>query len=1022
MDSVLERVRAHRVLLAALGLLLVLYGAAGFVVLPRVLRTQVTAYVSQTLHRQLRIADIQFNPFTFTLELKNLSLNEADGAPLLSFTALRVNAELSSIIHRAIVLKEVTLDQPRVRAVLAANGELNLQALVPPESPATASPAASAPEPAAASEPIALRIGLLSVRAGRVEFEDHALDRPVSATLTPIDFTLQDFRTQAGHENAYHFDARTLAGEGLAWDGQFTVRPLGSSGNIKISALKANTIAAWLQDALPFALPSGTLDLSSHYQMTYVSALGLKLQVPTLSLTAFSIAPRSDVSQTWLQFPSILLSDIDVGLSERSVRVGNIDVDNAKVQVQRRADGTLNLNELFTPVAVTPAPAASATPTVTVTSNAPVTSTTAALPAANLAWSIALGELSLKDAAVEFTDQTLQPAAQYLLQPVSVQIKDYSSAPAHALGVLADVGLGKGALHAEGQAVPSPMSVDLKLSATALDLSQLQPYLTQRSDLQLNSGRFTGAFQVQYADQPARRQPRMRVRGDLQVEDIASKDALQHQDFVSWKQLKVAGIDFQQEPDRWSIEQVTLRDPYARVRIAANGVINISEVLRPARLYPPPPPPTLAEKAATDKQASAAGPATVATAAPPTPVTPARLRAITIVNGTVSFTDNSLTPQFSTNIYNLAGSVKGLSSVTESRATVTLAGSVDRYAPVTIGGEVNLLAASSYTDLSLKFANMDLTTFNPYSGKFAGYNITRGKLTTQLHYKIQNRQLAAEHHVILDQLEFGAATESKDAVPLPVKLAVALLKDRNGVIDINLPVGGTLDDPDFRIGPIIWKAVRGLLLKIVTAPFALLGSLFGGGDELSYVDFAPGRFEIVPDQAAKLAKLASALMERPQLKLDVPLAAVSAADDAALSRAKLDAALPELPTKGKTAPPAAQDEAGQRRLRLAKLGALYTTQLGAAPAWTPELTPADPKAALTDELVKGRTAWLEAALLPRYAPAAEDRDALGRARAESVRAALVDVSKIDPERVFLSIEPTTPKEPEGAVRMELKLQ
>ena len=169
---------------------------------------------------------------------------------------------------------------------------------------------------------------------------------------------------------------------------------------------------------------------------------------------------------------------------------------------------------------------------------------------------------------------------------------------------------------------------------------------------------------------------------------------------------------------------------------------------------------------------------------------------------------------------------------------------------------MNLLAAAKYSDIALNFRNMELTTFNPYSGKFAGYNISKGKLSTELRYKVEDRKLDAQHHIVVDNLEFGDKTDSKDAAPIPIKLAVALLKDRQGVIDLQVPVGGSLDDPKFRLGPIIWKAMLGLLTKIVTAPFAALGALFGGGDELAYVDFQPGSAELQANQIEQLSKLA----------------------------------------------------------------------------------------------------------------------------------------------------------------------
>ena len=188
-----------------------------------------------------------------------------------------------------------------------------------------------------------------------------------------------------------------------------------------------------------------------------------------------------------------------------------------------------------------------------------------------------------------------------------------------------------------------------------------------------------------------------------------------------------------------------------------------------------------------------------------------------------------------------------------------------------------MLSAAAYTDISMSFDNIELTTFNPYSGKFAGYNIAQGKLSTSMQYHVENRQLAAKHHVEIDQLEFGDATESKQAVPLPIKLAVSLLKDRNGVIDLSLPVTGSLDDPKFRLGPIIWKVFVNILVKAVTAPFALLGSLFGGGPDLQFIDFRPGAATLEASQEDKVKAIVKALQGRPQLKIEVPIAAVPVA-------------------------------------------------------------------------------------------------------------------------------------------------
>ena len=212
-----------------------------------------------------------------------------------------------------------------------------------------------------------------------------------------------------------------------------------------------------------------------------------------------------------------------------------------------------------------------------------------------------------------------------------------------------------------------------------------------------------------------------------------------------------------------------------------------------------------------------------------------------------------------------------------------LKGAVGEFSPVTISGEIQPFAFERYTDIDLRFENISLPIFNPYSGQLAGYSIAKGKLTTDLHYLIQDRKLDAQHKIRIDQLEWGEETAAKGEATLPVKFATALLKDRNGVIELDVPVTGSIDDPKFRIGPIVWQVIKNILVKAVTAPFALLGSLFAGAEEAQFVDFAPGSATLDPASAGRLAALSKSLVEKPAIKLDVPIGALADIDGPALA-------------------------------------------------------------------------------------------------------------------------------------------
>jgi Domain of Unknown Function (DUF748) len=512
----------------------------------------------------------------------------------------------------------------------------------------------------------------------------------------------------------------------------------------------------------------------------------------------------------------------------------------------------------------------------------------------------------------------------------------------------------------------------------------------------LHSGRLSAKGDFRYAETPENAQP-ITFRGAIQVADLRTTDQLVNEDFLKWRNLALTGVNFSLNPDKLSIERVVARQPYARVVIAKDTSLNVTRVLNPQG--------SVAAPAQTEEgESERVAPAVSAKAEP---VFPARIGTVQLIDGSANFADYSIEPSFATGILSLNGTIIGLSSDPASRAKVKLDGKVDKYAPVDITGEVNLLSATAYTDLAMNFRNMELTTFNPYSGKFAGYNISKGKLSTELRYKVQDRKLDAAHHIVLDNLEFGAKTDSKDAAPIPLKLAVALLKDRNGVIDVNLPVTGTIDDPKFKLGPIIWKAILGLLTKIVTAPFAALGALFGGGDELAYVDFAPGTAVLTPTEAEKLNKLSKALVERPQLKLNVPLTVVAAADSAALAQKQLAA----------TIPPAGEltDEKAKRK-RIAELEKAYEEIVKTAPEYPPETK--TEKGVDLDAQIQ----FLDRSLLERLQPDDAALTELGRQRARAVQDALLANTELNPERVFITTERSEGKAENSAVRMEMKLE
>ncbi|MGC1730953.1 MAG: DUF748 domain-containing protein, partial [Steroidobacteraceae bacterium] len=419
--------------------------------------------------------------------------------------------------------------------------------------------------------------------------------------------------------------------------------------------------------------------------------------------------------------------------------------------------------------------------------------------------------------------------------------------------------------------------------------------------------------------------------------------------------------------------------------------------------------------------------APAAPAAPAAPLTPfpVAIGAVRVANGAANYTDLWIKPSFTLNMQALNGTIKGLSSNPASRATVQLKGSVERYSPVSISGDVNLLSAALYTDITMGVKDLDLTIVNPYSGHFAGYRINKGKLTLDVSYKIDQRKLNAAQHFVIDQLELGDRVDSPDAVHLPLKIAVALLKDRNGVIDLNLPMTGSLDDPHFSIWPLVWKALANVIVKAATAPFALLGHLVGHGEHMNIVEFSAGSAALDKPAQDQLAGLAKALEQRPQLKLDVPMVSSKAVDGAQLAQARLQQELLARVAgtrEGKKHPDTAGEAAladPQQHFRL--LVEQFHADLG-------KQAPLPPAALDVEGAKRGETpsydaavTALDAALVAHLQPQPGDLEALGKQRAQNIQQVLLDGGQIDPGRVFIVNAPPKPDSGDK-VNVELALR
>lgn len=968
-----RRLRTGAILLLAIA---VAWTLCGFLAVPRILRHVAVNTVRERMHRELGIGAIHFNPLRLELVIDDLKLPDARGNTLIGLHRLDVVAALwRSLALRGGVLSRLEIDGLDVQATIGADGHLNLADLAQLAGPDTG--AKQPPD----SGPVRFAVDHLALTAGRLGFRELDRPQPFAAQLEPVSFELQHFSTVGTTGNDYHFTARSDAGETLDWRGHFFLDPLRSDGQFQIGALQATTLARYLGDTLPFAVSSGHVDLAGHYGLVAGSGpLQLTAAVDQLDLQDTGLKPR-DAAEDYIHVGHLRVSDAQADVARRDAVIGRVALEATQLKVWRDAAGALNLAALAGP----PHAAAPGTSTSTGTTAAPQPDGAPARP-----WTWRVTDIAVSGLDVAAEDRAVTPAARLAVHDFTAQVQGLSQDDAQPLTIGLSLRVdAAGQITSQGELQRHTLAYKGKLGIKDLDLTPVQPYLQQGTDMTLLSGRLGAALDVENSARGAG------VRGDVELRDVRAIDNVLKQDFLKWARLAAHGMEYRASPQRLRIREVLAEGAYARVIVGGDRTLNISHVLHPRGEAPAP-----EDGDAVAAPASAPAPAATRTAARATPATtPATAKPaapfdlgidiVRISKSSANFSDLWIKPNFSVGILDLGGTIKGLSSQADARATVDLKGAVDRYAPVVISGQINPLAGTVYSDVAMSFRNMDLTTVTPYSGHFAGYEISKGKMSAELTYKIQDRKLDAGHHFIIDQLELGERVDSPDATGLPVRLAIALLKDRHGVIDLSLPVTGSLDDPKFRVGPLVWKAILNLIAKAATAPFALLGSLFGGGEQVNQVGFLPGTATLDDAARQRLESLRKALVERPALRLEVPAAFSPEVDRPAMLRVQLDAQLAAV------APKAGPDHYRQ-------LIAAWRADAGSAPL--PPLAAAfeadkrkpkdaPPSAEAVDEL--------ERALLDRYVVGDEELADLGKRRAAAVQDLLFATQEVDPVRVFI---------------------
>ncbi|MBZ0157121.1 MAG: DUF748 domain-containing protein [Alphaproteobacteria bacterium] len=769
--------------------------------------------------REVRITDIRERPL-FYVPLVSLGIGSSD------------------LMAKKLHLSKVVVRSPEAILVREKTGKLNIRQILPEESAATRAATARPSSPEEAS--FVLDIDQARLTGGKITFSDLLTDKPFKTTLEHIEVSLDHFSNEKEKTAALSASLQSDTKEAVTLAATFSVNPAVVQGNFEIMQIGLKKYTPYYRDLVSFDIAEGEAGLASAF---FAARKGdeYDLHLSGLASTVRSLKVRKrDEQEYFLSIPSASIRETWIDFGKRELIVGGFSSRKGRVVVTRLKDGGLNVQNLVPP---SPGPAGSSP------------ETTRRAPARK--WLYDMRNIAIDDYTIEAED--LAPADPVTLSVERVRIRGNSISNRRGSRGRASLSCSvgnKGSFSASGTVGLDPLSASLKLAAKGIDITPLQPYMAERANLYLIEGNFSaeGRLSASYAEKEG---VKATYFGEAMLSNFASVDTIHADDFLKWETLHFARMEVSYPFTLVKIDETSLSNFYSRIAINPDGTLNLQEILRKEEALQEAPVTEPAERRESGNPGMTSRKSMVS------------LNKVTLQGGALHFSDRFVKPGYSTNLTEIGGRVSGLSSEDGTFADVDVRGKLDNYAPLQISGRINPLREDLFVDLKADFRDMDLSTVTPYSGRHLGYTIQKGKLAFSLQYFIVKKRLESQNNIFLDQLTFGEKVESSEATELPVKLAIALLKNRKGEISLDLPVTGQIDDPKFKVGRIILKMLMNLLAKAATSPFSLLGALFGGGEELSALEFDYGSSGITEAGAKKLDTLVRALSERPAVNLEI---------------------------------------------------------------------------------------------------------------------------------------------------------
>ncbi len=817
------------ILCAALLSLVGMYAAAGFYLVPKIAQDQLPKFLSETTGQPVKLQTIGFHPFELRASLQGFSLLQDDETPLFSLAELFVDINvIESIKQRAIVVESLILREPYFDIKRNPEGRFNFDDLIEKFS----QPKAEDDQQSEAAKAPLILVHEAALQQGRVDWTDLAGGQKQAESLQAIDFTLSDFRSAPEVAFPFSLNFKLQAGGGFDLQGEFNLSSLNSKGRLELDGLALRKIwSLFLQDVLPLEISDGYASLHANYQLNAKEGSELQVLVDSgeIALSQLALTEKNQ-DEVLLRMPLFEAGGIRLNLLDRRIEIRKVSSSDSEIKAWLQADGQINYASLFGRE----------------DENADQLSDSAT-PAQS--WQISLDDLSLNNYRIAFADFSQTKPVEMVFDQLHLAAQGYRNADGVSLPMQFKTRFNNaGLIGLNGTLGLSPFWADLTVDLQGLKLKTFQSYVDPFVNLELTDGDLNsqGHLLVKQADAW-----NVNYQGDANISGLITRDKVKNLDFVKWANLELKQMVLDVNQQDYRLGKVVFNHPYVRFTIKKDGSTNVGDVIvaqEPVRTAP---------HTGVDKNKT--------TEVQPKPAV--TIGKIELNQGQSDFADYSLILPFVVKMNDLDGQVDGFSSNSDNALNLKLQGKVRDLATVKIAGKYHLQSGDS--DISMSFNHLPLPLVTPYMAEFAGYRIEKGQMALDLKYAIKAGQLAAQNKIFIDQLVLGEKVENPKAVSLPLELGVALLKDASGKINLDFPITGSLESPEFSVGSLISDVLVNLITKTVSAPFTALASLFDTDEDLSSISFAAGSSEISASEASKLDHIAEGLKAKPELVLEI---------------------------------------------------------------------------------------------------------------------------------------------------------